>query len=341
MNGGILMSFLYVTEPDCKIYFQENQIVMEDKNGLFTKLPIETLEGVVLIGNVNITSGCQRELLKRGTPLTYLATNGQYYGRLESTRHINIERQRQQFRLGDDEAFCLEFAKKIIEAKSHNQIVVLRRYNRDYQKESVKNCLHDLELVQKKILTASHLAQLMGYEGNCARLYFQGLAQVINPRFSFKGRNKQPPKDPFNSLLSFGYTLLRYEVYGAIINKGLHPYAGFMHQDKRGHPALASDLMEEWRAVIVDALVMSLLNQDFFAQDDFTEPDEQGGVYLNREASKLFLKEYQKKLRVQTSYIGTETGKMSFRGAIQYQVNALTKAIEQKDLQYYQPFRIR
>ncbi len=335
------MSFLYVTEPDCKVYFHENQIVMEDSNGLKTMLPIEILEGVILIGNANVSSSCQRELLRRGLPVTYLATNGQYYGRLESTKHINIERQRSQFRLGDDTVFCLTFARKIIEAKTHNQIVILRRYNRDKAKESVKNCLHDMELVQKKVTSANSLEQLMGYEGNCAKLYFKGLSQLVHPDFPFSGRNKQPPRDPFNSLLSFGYTLLLYDMYGAIVNKGLHPYAGFLHQDRRGHPALGSDLIEEWRAVIVDALVMSLLNQGTFSSEDFTQADETGGVYLNKQASKIFLKEYQKKLRVQTSYLGTTVEKMSFRGAMQYQVNALTKAIEQNDLELYQPFRIR
>lgn len=335
------MSFLYVTEPDCKVYFHENQIVMEDSNGLKTMLPIEILEGVTLIGNANVSSSCQRELLRRGLPVTYLATNGQYYGRLESTRHINIERQRCQFRLGDDTVFCLAFARKIIEAKTHNQIVILRRYNRDKAKESVKNYLHDMELVQKKVTSANSLEQLMGYEGNCAKLYFKGLSQLVHPDFPFSGRNKQPPRDPFNSLLSFGYTLLLYDMYGAIVNKGLHPYAGFLHQDRRGHPALGSDLIEEWRAVIVDALVMSLLNQGTFSPEDFTQADETGGVYLNKQASKIFLKEYQKKLRVQTSYLGTTVEKMSFRGAMQYQVNALTKAIEQNDLELYQPFRIR
>lgn len=335
------MSFLYVTEPDCKIYFKDNQIVMEGQKGLFTKLPIEVLEGIILIGNANLTSSCQRELLKRGLPVTYLAANGQYYGRLESTRHVNIERQRCQFRLGEDESFCLEFARKIIESKIHNQMVVLRRCNRDQQNEAVKEDLYEMTLIQKKIFSASTIPQLMGYEGNCARLYFQGLSKLINPRFAFQGRNKQPPKDAFNSLLSFGYTLLLYDIYGAVVSKGLHPYAGFMHKDKHGHPALASDLIEEWRAVIVDALVMSLLNQNIFSVEDFVKADVNGGVYLSREASKLFLKEYQKKLRVQTSYIGADTEKMSFRGAIQYQVNALTKAVEQHDLQYYRPFRIR
>ena len=285
------MSFLYVTEPDCKVYFHENQIVMEDSNGLKTMLPIEILEGVILIGNANVSSSCQRELLRRGLPVTYLATNGQYYGRLESTKHINIERQRSQFRLGDDTVFCLTFARKIIEAKTHNQIVILRRYNRDKAKESVKNCLHDMELVQKKVTSANSLEQLMGYEGNCAKLYFKGLSQLVHPDFPFSGRNKQPPRDPFNSLLSFGYTLLLYDMYGAIVNKGLHPYAGFLHQDRRGHPALGSDLIEEWRAVIVDALVMSLLNQGTFSSEDFTQADETGGVYLNKQASKIFLKE--------------------------------------------------
>lgn len=260
------MSFLYVTEPDCKIYFNENQIVMEDGKGVSTSLPIEVLEGVTLVGNANLSTGCQRELLKRGLPVTYLAANGQYFGRLESTRHVNIERQRKQFRLGDDTVFCLEFSKKIIEAKTHNQIVVLRRYNREVQDTRVKEHLRHLEAVQKKISRADTIEQVMGYEGTCAKVYFQGLACLINPLFQFQGRNKQPPRDPFNSLLSFGYTLLLYDIYGSIISKGLHPYAAFMHKDRNGHPALASDLMEEWRAVLVDTLVVTMLNQNIFTK---------------------------------------------------------------------------
>lgn len=335
------MSFLYVTEPDCKVYFKDNQIVMEDHKGLFTKLPVEVLEGIMLVGNANISTGCQRELLKRGLPVTYLSANGQYYGRLESTRHVNINRQRCQFRLGEDNAFCLQFAQKIIEAKTHNQIVLLRRYNRDSQKEHVKQCLRDMETIHSKIYHAQSIEQVMGYEGICARQYFQGLSYVVNPLFSFHGRSKQPPKDPFNSLLSFGYTLLMYDMYGVINGKGLHPYAGFMHKDHHGHPALASDLMEEWRAVIVDSLVMSLVNQNMIMPDDFVKDEDTEGIYLNRNTSKTFLREYQKKLRVQTGYLGADAGKMSFRGAIQYQVNCLAKAIEQHDLSLYQPLHIR
>lgn len=314
---------------------------MDDTKGLLTKLPIEILEGVVLIGNANLSSGCQRELLKRGLPVTYLATNGQYYGRLESTRHVDIDRQRNQFRLGDDTNFCLTFAQKIIAAKIHNQIVVLRRCNRDAKIDTVKKCLKELEILQKKTSMVISIEQLMGYEGSCAKLYFQGLSYLINSKFSFQGRNRQPPRDPFNSLLSFGYTLLLYDIYGAIVSKGLHPYAGFMHQDRRGHPALASDLIEEWRAFVVDSLVMSLLNQEIFSVDDFIRTDETGGVYLSRAASKKFIKAYQKKMRTQIGYLEGDYGKMSTRRAIYSQTNALAKTIDQNDLSLYQPLWIR
>lgn len=333
------MSFLYVTEPNCKVYFHDNQIIMEDSQQVTTKLPIEMLEGIVLIGNANLTTGCQRELLLRGIPVTFLAANGQYYGRLESTRHVNITRQRKQFQLGENESFTMAFARKIITAKIHNQIVILRRINRTASSEQIQSIIETMLQLNRKISAADTLSQLMGYEGSCARLYFDGLSKTINRQFAFKGRNKMPPKDPFNSMLSFGYTLLMYEIYGALCNKGLHPYAGFMHQDHNNHPTLASDLMEEWRAVLIDSLVLKLLNNNVFTKEDFDYNAENGGVYLSKSASKQFLKEYEKKIRTQANYIAG--GAMSFKRAIQYQVNALAKAIEEQDAEYYQPVMIR
>lgn len=334
------LSFLYVTEPNCKVYFEENQVIMDDGKGLLTKLPIEILEGIVLIGNANLTTGCQRELLKRGISVTFLASNGQYYGRLESTRHVNILVQRKQFRLGDDEAFILAFAQKIISAKVHNQVVIARRLNRERKNNKIQQVIEDMLKLYKKIPQTSELNQVLGYEGSCAKLYFEALSQAIIPSFAFKGRNKMPPKDPFNSLLSFGYTLLMYEVYSAITNKGLHPYAGLIHKDHHGHPALASDLMEEWRAVLIDSLVLKLLNNEEFTVEDFDHDEQTGGVYLSRNASKKFLKEYEKKIRIKSNYLdGNNT--MSFKKAIQYQVNSLTKMIDQRDLDCYQPIYIR
>lgn len=134
---------------------------------------------------------------------------------------------------------------------------------------------------------------MMGYEGNASKVYFKSLGQLVNSNFKFYNRSKMPPRDPFNAMLSLGYTLLLYEIYTAISLKGLNPYAGFMHKDKQGHPALASDMIEEWRPVIVDSLVMKLIqNNDILLNDFYNDGD---AVLLTKSGLKKFIQSFEKR----------------------------------------------
>jgi CRISPR-associated protein Cas1 len=335
------MSFLYVNEPGTNIRISEGQIIAERKDGLKTILPIEMLEGTVLFGSVQVSSNSIKELLKRGIPVTYLSSTGSFYGRMESTKHVNIERQRMQFRKGDDDKFCIMFAKEVISSKLNNQKVLLRRYNRHKKNEEVNNQIKAIEVLENSMNKATTIEQILGYEGSASRNYFKGLSLIINNEFSFKGRNKMPPKDPFNSLLSLGYTLLLYEVYTALILKGLHPYAGFIHKDRRGHPALASDMIEEWRTVVVDALVMSMIQGDMLSRDDFWEDEKSGGVFLKKDGFKKFIKNFDTKMRTEVDYLVYTDSRMSFRRALAFQAGALAKAIENEDVLIYRSIRIR
>jgi CRISPR-associated protein Cas1 len=150
-----------------------------------------------------------------------------------------------------------------------------------------------------------------------------------------------PPKDPVNSLLSFGYTLLLYEIYTAIVNKGLHPYAAFLHKDRKGHPSLASDLIEEWRAVIVDSLVLKLFRKGSFIRDDFITKEKTGGVYLCRNKVKKFISEFETKLNTEVRYASISGSRMSFRRTIAYQANSLAKAIDSENPTLYYPIKVR
>jgi CRISPR-associated protein Cas1 len=335
------MSYLYITEPGTKIQIKDRQIIAEKTDGLKIMLPIEKLESLIIIGNSWMNAGCAVELLERGIPVTYLSSRGRFFGRLESTRHINIERQREQFRCGDDEKFRLSMAVKFISGKIHNQIVILRRFSRTRDKYKTEEIVDFMKKIKEKIETASSIEQIMGYEGTASRKYFEGLSFLIKREFHFNGRTRMPPKDPFNSLLSFGYTLLLYEAYTAVLNKGLHPYAGIMHKDRQGHPALASDLIEEWRPVIVDSLSFSLLEKRTFKKEDFIENEEKGGVYLNKNQTKRFIKEFERKLRTEARYIESIEGRMSFRRALQHQAGMLVKAIEKRDPSLYNPVKVR
>lgn len=334
------MSLLYITDADAIVSIKDRQVIVEKKDGLKTILPLEKLEGIVLLGNAHMSKGCSIQMLERGIPVTYISGNGSFYGRLESTKHINIERQRCQFRCGDDELFRIEMGKKFVDGKINNQIVVLRRYNRNYGTDDMDEVINHMQIMRKKVYGATSIEQIMGYEGTASKRYFEGISDFINNDFKFKGRNRMPPRDPFNSLLSFGYTLLLYEMYNIIINKGLHPYAGIMHKDRQGHPALVSDLIEEWRPVIIDSMVLNLIQNFGFSRDDFMVR-ENGGVYLGKKQIRYFIAQFEKKIRSEIGYLEAIKSRMSFRRAMEYQIEILIKAIENRDSSLYRPVKIR
>ena len=182
---------------------------------------------------------------------------------------------------------------------------------------------------------------MIGFEGQAAKSYFQGLSKCIDEEFKFQGRSRRPPKDEFNSMISFGYSLLLNEVYCKIEMKGLNPYFGFIHRDAEKHPTLASDLMEEWRAVIVDATVMSLINGYEIKKEHFQADLDQTGCYLTREGLKIFLNKLERKFRTEVRYLKYTDSAVSFRRAILLQMDRLAKAIEEGDASIYEPIIIR
>lgn len=335
------MTILYLTEEGSCLEKNGNRVKIRKSEYTLKELPIEKLEGVVLVGRTHITTPLITDFLEREIPITWLSATGKFYGRLEPTTSINIERQREQFRRADDEIFCFELAKSFITAKIRNSRVLLSRYNRDRKIERVEELNDDLRKYPVKVLEANSIEQLLGFEGNASRIYFEALGLLVKEDFKFTGRTRQPPTDPFNSLLSFGYTLLLYEIYTAIANKGLNPYSSFMHQIRKGHPALASDLIEEWRPTIVDSLVMNLISTCAIVKSDFRPPAENGGVYLNYDASRVFIQKFETRIRSENQYLTYVEYPLSFRESLQFQVGSLVKAIEQDDPTIYRPVLIK
>ena len=192
-----------------------------------------------------------------------------------------------------------------------------------------------------KLDSCDKIEQLMGYEGTAAKFYFQGLSKLVEPEFKFNGRSKRPPKDEFNSMLSLGYSILMNEIYGKIQNKGLNPYFGFIHRDKEKHPTLASDLMEEWRAVIIDSVVMSLVNGHEIQLEHFHHDLYEPGYYLTNDGMKIFINKLEKKLHTDTKYLSYVEYPVSFRRGMELQLGQLVNALEENDATIYQPMRIR
>lgn len=283
------MSCLYITENGSKVSTRGGHFIVECQDGSERLVPKETLESMVIFGNVYLTVPCIKECMERGISVSMFSTKGKYFGRIESTSHINAKRLKHQVYLSDKEEKRVQFSKKIIMNKIHNQRVLLSRYARSSEKD-IDEYIRAMKIHEKKISQCDSIEQIMGYEGNAARQYFKALSEMVKDDFKFSGRNKRPPKDAFNSMISLGYTILMYEIMGEIENRGISPYIGFMHKDIERHPTLASDLLEEWRAVIVDATVMSLIQGNEIDISEFRKDEETGAVMISKQGVNIFIK---------------------------------------------------
>ena len=336
------MSYLYICEQGATIGFSDNRFQVKYKDGLLKSIPSEVLEVIEVFGKVQITTQCIEECLKRGVNILYYSTNGAYYGRLLSTNHINVKRQRKQAKLGENEEFKRALSKKLIDAKIKNQIVILRRYARTRGLD-VHQPIAEMQYMAAKVNSdyTKGIEQIMGYEGRAARVYFQTLGRLVEPEFAFQGRTRRPPLDPFNSMISLGYSIILNEIYGKLEGKGLNPYFGFMHRDREKHPTLASDIMEEWRAVLIDSTTLSLLNGHELSADNFYTSMEQPGVFLDKDGFKIYIQKLENKFRTKNRYLSYIDYSVSFRRAIDLQINQLVKAIENETVDEYSPIIIR
>lgn len=333
------MSLLFINENGAVVGLEENRCVVRYSDGMQRLIPIENLESITIMGNVQITTQCVKECLTKGITISYFSKGGTYFGRLHSTGHVNTRRQRKQCELYEKD-FSIEFSKRVIKSKLKNQGVVLRRYEKS-KNIPVSDSLKMIEICRSKIETCCTIPELMGYEGQGAKAYFEGLSKVIKPEFKFSGRNKRPPRDEFNSMISLGYSIILNEIYGVLESKGLNPYFGFMHRDKEKHPTLASDMMEEWRAVIVDSTVMSMINGNEIQKEDFLMNIEEPGCFLTKNGIKLFLDKLEKKLQTEIRYLDYMDYPVSFRRGISLQVEKLAEAVEAGDASIYRPIEIR
>ena len=332
------MSYLYVCEQGATIGYETNRFQVKYKNDLLKSVPAETLEMIEVFGNIQMTTQCMTECLKKGVSVLYYSANGAYYGRLISTNHVNVGRQRKQAAMSEE--LKSNLARKMIDAKIRNQCVILRRYTRNGSIDTEKEILA-MQNLRGKLLFCKSVEEIMGYEGAAARIYFSTLGKLIDSEFTFSGRNKRPPLDPFNSMISLGYSIILNEIYGKLEGKGLNPYFGILHKDREKHPTLASDMMEEWRAVLIDTLVMGMLNGHELSKENFYRDSESGAVLLDKEGFKKYIGKLENKFHADQKYLSYIDYRVSFRRALDLQVNQLTKAIEENDASLYMPVVIR
>lgn len=333
------MSHLYVTNNGSSVTIDGGRIKIKQKDGMIRTVPKETIESISVFGNSSITTPCIQYLLTVGIPVCFYSANGSYFGRLVSTSDNKVDIIKQQIHMFDDTSYAMDIGRSMLKAKVHNQEIVLKRYVKKMTRELEHN-LKMIHIYKHDIEDAEDVNQLMGYEGIAARTYFDSLSRIVDPEFAFSGRSKRPPRDKFNSLLSLGYTLLMYEIYPKIQVTGMTPYYSVMHKSYGDHPVLASDLMEEWRAFIVDSVVLSLVQGHEIKPDDFNT-DEPPGIYLTNNGLKKFIKKFERKLNTDIRYLQYDNKTYSIREAIRVQCSKLKESITKQDASIYKPLMIK
>lgn len=336
----LLISYLYIKEQGSNIGVKGGYFTIKQKDDLEETVSKEDLESITILGNINISASCMRECLTRGIPINYCSSTGIYWGKISSTKHTKPLRLKKQIYNFDDSDFSLTLAKKCIDAKISNQLVILKRFQRS-NKIDISKQINNIISAKNHIENCKTTEQLMGYEGISAREYFSGLSNLVIDEFKFNGRSKQPPKDPFNSMLSLGYTILTNEIYGEIENRGLSPYIGFLHSIHDNHPTLASDMMEEWRAIIVDSVVMSLIQGHEIKIEHFYTDTETKGVFFTNEGMKIFIHKLEDKFSSSANYLCSNEKALHFRRGIYLQSLAILRAIMDKNTDEYIPITIR
>lgn len=333
------MSILLVDEDSAVVGIDANRFYIRYSDGVKRYLPAETLESISVMGHAQLTSGCILECFKRAIPISYFSKGGKYYGRLQSSSCVNASRQRLQSELYESD-FALGLAKRIIMAKLKNQMVVLRRYEKSRDLLESKHIVI-MNQCRQNVEVCTSVSEIMGYEGIAAKEYFAGMSEVIDEAFKFNGRSRRPPLDEFNALISLGYTIITNIIQSKIEDKGLNSYFGFVHRDSEQHPTLASDLMEEWRAVLVDSTAMSMINGHELLKEHFYYDIDTPGCFLTREGLKLFVEKLERKLQSSIKYLDEIDYKMDFRYAITLKLNSLIQAMSESDASKYSVLEIR
>jgi CRISPR-associated protein Cas1 len=299
-------------------------------------IPAHIVDDVVVIGMGAVTTPALHMMMENNIPVHFIDSEGRYKGSVTSGRGRGYGIRRLQMNAAADEAAASHIARSIVSGKLKNQIkTLMRARNRGRLSDAVlKNACEELKYIHAELTKCSEMDKIRGYEGASAAVYFSVFGRLLRSPWFFHGRNRRPPKDPINAMLSFGYTLLLGHVTTAAVIAGLDPCVGFLHPEYRGRPSLALDLMEEYRSQVIDRLVVSIANQMLLNPKDFT-PAEGGGVLMDSAARKSFIKACSE--RVNSSVRDERTGNSStFRNHIASSAAALVSALRTGD--EYFPF---
>lgn len=270
------MALLALTEHDLELVAKHGALTVRRKGVAIRTVPVDRIDEVHLYGGAELRASARILLLREGVDVVFLSPRGEYRGRLLGPLSNTGGRRAAQHAALADPSRAAPIARAVVTAKLHNQRQLLLRLKRHHRGEALVAATVALRRLLATLRGDGTLAvdTVRGIEGQGASVYFRGLgAALANGAFTFARRTRRPPRDPFNACLSFGYTFLLRRAEAAVLKTGLDLYVGALHLPSRGQPSMALDLMEAYRPVMVDRLVLRMFNLHQLGPDDFENPD--------------------------------------------------------------------
>ena len=338
----ILLNTLYVTTPESYLSKDGLNVVVSVKQNEIFRVPVHNIEQIVTFGYMGASPGLMKLCADNGVSLVFLSPQGRYIGRMQGPTKGNVLLRKAQYKYSDELDCSLHLCKLFIGGKIQNYRNILRRFIRDNgNNEAIEIAAEELLRCKRKVLQADSIDSVRGIEGEAATCYFSVFSKLLlnqKEDFAFEGRNRRPPKDAVNAMLSFVYTLICNDMTAALETVGLDPYVGFMHTLRPGRASLALDMMEELRAYLGDRLVLSLINRKQITIKDFMQQG-QDGIVMTDAGRKTILSAWQnrKKEQITHPYLGE---KVSI-GLLPYIQSMLLSRFIRKDLDDYPVFLIK
>lgn len=296
-----LLNTLYVTSPKTYLSLDGENIVILKEEIEALRIPFHNLEGIVTFGYTGASPALMGACAKRNIALSFMTQSGKFLARVVGEVRGNVTLRKTQYRISDSLEESNKIARNFIIGKIFNGRWIIERATRDYAMrldvDKLKGVSRILANSIKQVEKSENLEQLRGFEGEAASQYFTIFNDLIlqqKESFYFSGRNKRPPLDNVNAMLSFAYTLLAHDVAAALETVGLDAYVGFLHRDRPGRVSLALDMMEELRSIYADRFVISLINKREVNAKGFTQK-ENGAVIMDDDTRKVILKAWQSK----------------------------------------------
>ena len=328
------MSVLYIKEQGASIRKMGERVQVVKNNETLLDIPVFQVENIAVIGNVQLTTQAAHMLMQNGIDVSWFTYSGKYLGHTGAESSRNIFLRFEQYRCYLDMEKRLRIARIIIDNKIGNQIAVLSGYRWESGQTDWKEAVKRMEELRKLLPEKTTPNEILGIEGMCSNIYFGLFGQMLKCEFDFHGRNRRPPRDPVNVIISLAYTFLTKEMCSALDAESFETYLGFLHGIRYGRKSLALDLIEEFRQPAVDRLVLILFNKHMISRYDFEFPED-GSVVLGEEGFRKFCKEYERWMTGANSLAGDR----SYRVRIREQVARLKRAIQNEG--EYVPYSMR